>query len=76
LEPRGSRRYPSSKNLDLRLEKTFKIGGIKLGLLVDVFNVFNEGQVNSYSTIATSFEEVISIVNPRAFRAGIRFWFQ
>jgi hypothetical protein len=75
LEPMGSRRYPNSKNLDLRVEKTFKIGKIKLGLLVDVFNVFNEGQVNSYSTTATSFEEVISIVNPRAFRAGLRFWF-
>jgi hypothetical protein len=74
-EPRGSNRYPSSKNLDLRLEKTLKIGKIKLGLLVDVFNVFNEGQVNSYETLATYFEEVLSIVNPRAFRVGLRFWF-
>ena len=75
LEPRGSNRYPTSKNLDLRLEKTFKLGDVKLGLLLDVFNLFNEGIVNNYSTVASSFEEIVGLVTPRAFRAGIRFWF-
>jgi hypothetical protein len=75
LQPRGSNRYPDSKKLDIRLEKTFQIGKAKVGLLLDIFNVFNEGQVDSYETIATNFEEVLSIVNPRAFRAGLRFWF-
>ncbi len=75
LEPRGSNRYPDSKKLDIRLEKTFQIGKAKVGLLLDVFNVFNEGQVDWYENLATNFEEVLSIVNPRAFRAGLRFWF-
>ncbi|UCH93910.1 MAG: TonB-dependent receptor [Candidatus Aminicenantes bacterium] len=75
LEPRGSNRYPTSKNLDIRLEKTFKIGKSKVGLLVDVFNVFNEGIVDWYENLATNFEEVLSIVNPRVFRVGLRFWF-
>jgi hypothetical protein len=74
-EPRGSHRYPTSKNLDVRLEKTVKFGKVKVGLLLDVFNVFNEGIVNWYQTLATNFEEVRGIVNPRAFRAGLRFWF-
>jgi hypothetical protein len=74
-EPRGSRRYPTSKNLDVRLEKTFKIGNTKLGVLVDIFNVFNEGIVNEYEYNAQNFEDVLSIKNPRAFRAGLRFWF-
>jgi len=74
-ETRGSNRYPTSKNLDLRLEKTVKIGKVKVGLLLDVFNVFNEGIVNWYQTLATNFEEVRGIKNPRAFRAGLRFWF-
>jgi outer membrane usher protein FimD/PapC len=74
-ETRGSNRYPTSKNLDLRLEKTVKFGKVKVGLLLDVFNVFNEGIVNWYQTLATNFEEVRGIVNPRAFRAGLRFWF-
>jgi hypothetical protein len=74
-EQRGSNRYPDSKNLDIRLEKTFKIGKVKLGLLVDIFNVFNEGIVTSYSTYTTSFEDILTIKNPRAYRAGLRFWF-
>jgi hypothetical protein len=74
-ETRGSNRYPTSKNLDLRLEKTVKFGKVKVGLLLDVFNVFNEGIVNWYQTLATNFEDVRGIKNPRAFRAGLRFWF-
>lgn len=75
VEPRGSNRYPTSKNLDLRLEKTFKLGERKLGILLDVFNVFNQGIVNEYETVATNFEDILGIVSPRAFRAGLRFWF-
>jgi outer membrane receptor protein involved in Fe transport len=75
LEQRGANRYPTSKNLDLRLEKTFKFGDMKLGILVDIFNVFNQGIVTSYETVATNFEDVLRIVPPRAFRAGLRLWF-
>jgi hypothetical protein len=73
-ETRGSHRYPTSKNLDLRLEKTVKFGKVKVGLLLDIFNVFNEGIVNWYQTVVPNFEDVRGIVNPRAFRAGLRFW--
>jgi hypothetical protein len=74
-ETRGSRRYPTSKNLDVRLEKTFKLGNAKIGILVDIFNVFNEGIVTQLDYGAQNFEDVLSIKNPRAFRAGLRFWF-
>jgi hypothetical protein len=76
VEPRGSNRYPTSKNLDLRLEKTFKFGDKKkLGILLDIFNVFNQGIITSYETQQPNFEDILAIKNPRAFRAGLRFWF-
>ncbi|MCP4217878.1 MAG: TonB-dependent receptor [bacterium] len=76
MEARGSNRYPTSKILDLRLEKTFKLGGAKkVGFILDIFNVFNQGIVTGYSTLSTSFETVTGISDPRAFRAGVRFWF-
>ncbi len=76
LEPRGSRRYPTSTSLDMRLEKTFKLDETKkLGFIVDVFNVFNQGVVTSYEYLATNFEQVLAITKPRGFRAGMRFWF-
>ncbi|MFC2140964.1 TonB-dependent receptor domain-containing protein [Acidobacteriota bacterium] len=74
LESRGSRRYPTRTNLDIRVEKTFKLGKLKLGFLLDIFNVFNADTVTSYSTYSTSFENILNIVNPRAFRAGLRVW--
>lgn len=76
LEQRGTRTYPTQTTLDIRLEKTFKLGDrLKVGLLLDVFNLFNAGEVTSHSTYNTSFEDVLVIMNPRAFRAGFRFWF-
>jgi hypothetical protein len=75
MEPRGSRRYPSKTNLDLRLEKTLKFGKLKLGLLLDIFNVFNADTVTSLSGYINTFEEILGIRTPRAFRAGLRLWF-
>ena len=41
-EPR-TRRYKSSNNLDLRIEKSFKVGDFgRLGVFVDVLNAFGE----------------------------------
>jgi hypothetical protein len=74
LESRGSRRYPTRTNLDVRVEKTFKLGKLKMGFLLDIFNVFNADTITGYSTYSTSFEEILYIVNPRAFRAGLRLW--
>ena len=45
LEPRGSRRLKTTHVLDLRLEKILRVGGgeDRLGLYMDVTNVFNSG---------------------------------
>ncbi len=76
-EPRGSRRLPTRKRVDIRLEKIFNLGEKKrLGLILDVFNLFNDDAVTRVITIAGSeFENPIGIVYPRGFRAGIRFFF-
>jgi len=73
-EKRGTYRYDTSKTLDLRLEKTFKFRKFKVGLLMDIFNVFNEGVIDSVTTINTNFGSPLSITAPRTFRAGLRFW--
>jgi len=76
-EPLGSNRYDSRTLLDLRLEKTFKIGNNRLGAMVDIFNVFNSGTITGKQNridLAT-FGETTSIVAPRRFRAGLRFFF-
>jgi hypothetical protein len=46
LEPRGSRRLPTERVLDLRLEKVFNVAGShRLALFADFLNLTNEGTV-------------------------------
>ncbi len=77
IEPLGSSRYDSLLNLDLRLEKTFKIGNTRLGAMVDIFNVFNDGTVTGKTTRIDlgTFGETTALVAPRRFRAGLRLFF-
>ncbi len=79
-EERGSFRFPSQHNLDLRLEKFFIRSRFRLGILVDVFNLFNTGtptqvetQINPWTEY--QFGEALSLRYPRTFRMGFRFEF-
>lgn len=76
-DPRGSvYRYDDQFNLDLRVQKDFKLGKVKVGVLADVFNVFNDGTVDDVVTEAgDEFGETVGIVLPRRFRIGLRLYF-
>jgi len=48
VEPRGTRRLPAIKQIDLRVEKRFSLGRSRqLGISGDVFNLTNQGVPNS-----------------------------
>ena len=50
-EPAGSHHYPMDKILNLRIEKIFTLASrYRLGLMLDVFNVFNNDTINSWGT--------------------------
>ncbi|MCU0303848.1 MAG: TonB-dependent receptor [Thermoanaerobaculales bacterium] len=50
MTPRGSEQYDDRSVLDLRLEKSFKLGGsMALGLFVDAFNVLDSDTVTEVS---------------------------
>jgi len=88
-EPMGSRRYENRAILDLRLEKTFKFADrFRLGLMMDVFNLFNDDSITSWGTTINSSwfpdlsqygssegHKVYGLVSPRAIRLGIRLFF-
>ncbi len=86
-EPRGANHYPMQHILDLRLEKIFTLAGkYRLGLLVDVFNVFNADTITSWGTRigydwipgetpSTDGHELYGIVRPRQARVGVRVIF-
>ena len=88
-EQKGSRRYEDRMILDLRLEKTFKFADkFRLGLMMDIFNVFNDDSITSWGTTINSSwfpdlsqyessdgHKVYSLVSPRAIRLGMRLFF-
>ncbi len=90
-EPRGANHYPMQKILDLRLEKVFTIGGkYRLGVMLDVFNVFNDDTITTWGTrygldwyvpgggnypTSTDGHELYTIVEPRQARVGLRLIF-
>ncbi len=78
-EPRGLRRFDFRHNLDLRVEKQIPFeNGMKVGLLLDVFNLTNTNRVTSYRSLKfdiPQFLQVSSIETPRILRLGVRFSF-
>ena len=90
-ELRGSNYYDMHKILDLRLEKIFTLAQkYRLGLMIDVFNVFNADSIMSWGTRigydwllpdnpnyyqSTEGHKLLSIVKPRQVRLGIRLIF-
>ena len=82
VEPQGSRRLPAISNLDLRIEKDFRLRGIgRIGLAADVFNVTNQGVPDSDASSAVFADSDFRFgfpstwVNPRLLRVGVRFMF-
>jgi outer membrane receptor protein involved in Fe transport len=87
LEPRGTNHYPMQKILDMRLEKIFTLAHkYRLGLIIDVFNLFNADTITSWGTRlgndwnlgeypSTAGHDLYGIVLPRQARVGIRVIF-
>ncbi len=75
------------KILNVRLEKIFTLANkYRLGVMVDVFNVFNADTINSWGTRigydwtpgdypSTDGHELYGISTPRQARVGIRLMF-
>lgn len=77
-EPIGSQRFDVEQDLSLRGEKRFTFGRTTLGLMVDVFNVFNLSTVTSVQQTRidlAAFGRPGEILNPRTVRLGARLQF-
>ena len=76
LEPRGSRRLSSQTLLDVRVSKSFKLGGPRrIELLVDVLNVLNdtaEESLISETLTSPNFGRPATFVDPRRAMVGLR----
>jgi hypothetical protein len=84
LEPRGSRRYPTQKTVDLRFEKRFNFDVHRIGVFLDVGNIFNQDTVllvqtryprRTIADFPVEFGSPTSIEQPRQFTFGARWQF-
>ena len=79
-DTRGSQGLPDFWQLDLRLEKTFRISILNLGIFADCFNVFNKAfatgmWANSSNQSVNKFRQMTSINDPRIVQLGARIEF-
>jgi len=47
IEPRGSRRLPHFSQLDMQVQKDFRVANTKLGLIATVYNVMNHETITA-----------------------------
>jgi hypothetical protein len=80
-DQRGTSGYlPAVTQLDLRLEKTFRLQPVTFGIFADCFNIFNRGVstgvwTNSSNTSANYYLKMTSINDPRIVQLGARIEF-
>jgi hypothetical protein len=78
-EPIGAQRLDFTHDVSLRAEKRFELGGQRsLGLIVDVFNVFNTSTVTALQQTRidhVDYAKPGEIVLPRTLRLGARITF-
>jgi hypothetical protein len=79
-EERGHTFFPPTLQLDLRLEKTFRLEPITFGVFADCFNVFNRGVstgmwTNSSNLTTYKYMQMTAINDPRIFQLGARIEF-
>ncbi len=89
LEPIGAHREPSFDNLDIRLEKEFKIKFGTLGAFVDVFNLIGNKYVDvgrdpggvwnpateEYTDVDYNYGRVTGVRGVRTYKFSLRFTF-
>jgi outer membrane receptor protein involved in Fe transport len=77
-EPRGDSKTDSQGILDLRLEQTFQVGraGSRIGVMIDVFNLFNAAPVLDAGRVTgVDYGQPRTYARPRIARLGLRYTF-
>ena len=74
-EPIDSQRQDTISILDLRAEKTFRIGGARrVGIFGDIYNIANSDAAQNIGwNSGTSYLRPVSIIGPRIARFGLKF---
>jgi hypothetical protein len=76
VDPNEPDYLPALKDLDIHIEKTFKLGGTRsINFIVDGFNIFNSNPAINASVVGDGYGRVTNIPLGRRFRFGARYEF-
>jgi hypothetical protein len=77
MEPLSANRTENVHIVDFRIEKGIRLRGAgKVTAMMDLFNALNQNPIVGFRTVTGArFQEVISVLDPRAARFGIRWEF-
>jgi hypothetical protein len=71
--PRGRSRFAFTGTLDVRLQKGIRLGGNRLDVIVDVYNVPNmRKEMEEYVVTGPRFRESVAVQPPRSIHFGVR----
>ena len=61
----------------MRVEKHFSLSNFGLSVLLDIYNVFNNGSVTDVidRVDLATYKDAVTLQNPRYFQLGLRFSF-
>src|SRR5205085_967158 len=70
-------RYDNVWDADARAGRTFKVSGMSLRVMADVFNLFNANTVlvRNNNILSTSFNQIVQNLSPRIVRFGLEVKF-
>lgn len=74
-EPLGSQRLPAINNLDLRVSKVLTLKDVQVQVMLDMFNVFNQGVATGVLPFGPFTGRGTSVSAARTFRAGVTLGF-
>ena len=74
IDPLGDVRLDTFQQLDLRVDRAFRFGGIRLIPAMDIFNLTNANTVLAQhrNQAAANANKVSGILSPRVIRFGLR----
>jgi hypothetical protein len=71
VQPSGAIRQPSATIVDLNVQKSLKMGRMRLSPRIDVFNILNASGIQSYITqLGPSYGNAITILDGRLIKFG------
>ncbi|HEY6510278.1 MAG TPA: hypothetical protein VIY56_19780, partial [Vicinamibacterales bacterium] len=74
--PRGGQRFMYTFTLDTRVRKGFTIGGSRLDVIVEAFNILDLAhEVEEYVVTGPRFRTITAVQPPREVRIGLRLTF-